>query len=442
MLLKYSIRFNGMRLVMKKETILKWKKVLAKFDKYCSPKKNVVVERHIFNTRKQGPSEKIDTFITDLRILAKSCEFENLHDSLIRDRIVCGVNSDTVRGRLLREPDLTLQRSIDICRAAETSSSQLNVLTGSGSDASVNFLRKGGKARLNSGKTDLNKLDKQKHASSNCGKCGRKHDAKNCPAFGKQCHKCKGKNHFTKMCKSRPRNQKVHTLETGSTSDSDGEFFVDSIETNDKSDINWNVTVNCEGKPLTMKIDTGSQCNVMSLSTYKSVSRNPLEKSKTRLVTYSGHKLSTSGKIVLTISYKGKFYPVLFQIVDKNVTTILGSKSSVDMNMVSRIYAVNMQNQSSHDIIQEYSEVFEGLGCLEGKYKIHTDESVRPVVHPPRKVPFAIKAKVKEELNRMQQLNVIEKVNQPTNWVNSMVVVEKKGQSQNLLRPQRLKSCD
>jgi hypothetical protein len=50
-------------------------KVLAKCEKYCSPKKNVVVERHIFNTRKQGPSEKVDTFITDLRILAKSCEF-------------------------------------------------------------------------------------------------------------------------------------------------------------------------------------------------------------------------------------------------------------------------------------------------------------------------------------------------------------------------------
>lgn len=42
------------------------------------------------------------------------------------------------------------------------------------------------------------------------------------------------------------------------------------------------------------------------------------------------------------------------------------------------------------------------------------------------KAPFAIKPKVKEELDRMRNLNVIEKVNQPINWVNSMVVVEKK----------------
>jgi hypothetical protein len=163
---------------------------LAKIEKYCSPKKNVVVEGHIFNTRKQGPSEKVDTFITDLRILAKSCEFENLHDSLIRERIVCGINSDIVRGRLLRESDLTLQRSIDICRAAETSSCQLHVISTGRTEASINFVRKGGK---------VTKVDKQKHA--NCSKCGRKHEIKNSPAFGKQCHKCKGKNHFSKMCK-------------------------------------------------------------------------------------------------------------------------------------------------------------------------------------------------------------------------------------------------
>lgn len=130
-------------------------KGLAKFEKYCSPKKNVVVERHIFNTRKQGPSEKVDTFIADLRFLAKSCEFENLHDSLIRDRIVCGVNGDTVRGRLLGESDLTLQRSIDIWRAAETSSSQLHVLSTGGTEASIHFVRKGGKAKSNPGKTDF-----------------------------------------------------------------------------------------------------------------------------------------------------------------------------------------------------------------------------------------------------------------------------------------------
>lgn len=399
-------------------------KVLAKFEKYCSPKKNVVFERHIFNTRKQGLSEKVDTFVTDLKILARSCEFENLHDSLIRDRIVCGINSDTVRGRLLRESELTLQKAIDICRAAETSSSQLHVLSMNGHESTVNFVRKGGSAKANTGKTDYFKSSKRKPATTNCGKCGRKHEARNCPAFGKQCHKCKGKNHFAKMCKSR-HNPKVHTVEPGS-SDSEQEFSIDAVETADKSENNWTVTVSCEDKKVKMKIDTGAQCNVMSKDTYKSITRKQFQKSKTRLVSYSGHRISTLGKAVLTITHKGKFYATPFHIVDRNVVTIIGSQSSLDMDMVKRVYAVNTKEETTETIMNHYSELFEGIGRLNGEYKIRTDDSVQPVVHPPRKIPFALKSKVKQELDRMKDLKVIEKVNQPTNWVNSMVVVEKR----------------
>ena len=82
--------------------------------------------------------------------------------------------------------------------------------------------------------------------------------------------------------------------------------------------------------------------------------------------------------------------------------------------MVSRFYAVNLNKQTSHDIIKDNAEAFEWLGFLEGEYKIRTDESICPVVHPPRKVPFSIKPKIKEELDCMRKLNVMEKVNQLT----------------------------
>jgi hypothetical protein len=91
----------------------------------------------------------------------------------------------------------------------------------------------------------------------------RKHEIRNCPAFGKQCHKCKGKNHVSKMCKTR-RNPQVHAIEAG-TSDSENEFCINSVETKGKSENDWNVSVYCEGKQVNMKIDTGAQCNVMSM---------------------------------------------------------------------------------------------------------------------------------------------------------------------------------
>lgn len=99
-----------------------------KFQDYCEPRKNLPYIRHRFFTRAQGPTETIDAYVTDLKNKAKNCEFEQLHDSLIRDRIVCGIRDDRVRSRLLGEADLTLEKAIDVCRASEITSSQVKVL--------------------------------------------------------------------------------------------------------------------------------------------------------------------------------------------------------------------------------------------------------------------------------------------------------------------------
>ena len=71
--------------------------LIAKFRAYCTPKKNITFERHVFNTRCQESDESIDSYVTALKKLAKSCEFADLQDSLVRDRIVCGIQSAEVK---------------------------------------------------------------------------------------------------------------------------------------------------------------------------------------------------------------------------------------------------------------------------------------------------------------------------------------------------------
>ena len=109
----------------------KLEKVIKKFEIYCMPRKNVTWERHIFNTGDQQLGETIDQYATDLRKKAKSCEFGTLTESLIKDHIVCGVLSDRTRSRLLKKPDLTLESALDICRADETTSTQMKSLASS-----------------------------------------------------------------------------------------------------------------------------------------------------------------------------------------------------------------------------------------------------------------------------------------------------------------------
>ncbi|XP_054590187.2 retrovirus-related Pol polyprotein from transposon 412 [Nothobranchius furzeri] len=76
--------------------------------------------------------------------------------------------------------------------------------------------------------------------------------------------------------------------------------------------------------------------------------------------------------------------------------------------------------------MEEYKDCFEGLGCLPGQHKICVDKNVPPVVHPCRKIPFALREKLKDELARMEKLEVIKKIDEPTEWVSSLVVLQKK----------------
>ena len=62
---------------------------------------------------------------------------------------------------------------------------------------------------------------------------------------------------------------------------------------------------------------------------------------------------------------------------------------------------------------------------MEGKLYLEVDESVPPVVMPPRRVPVALKGKFKEEINRLISVGVLEKVDEPTKWESSAVVTAK-----------------
>lgn len=71
-----------------------------------------------------------------------------------------------------------------------------------------------------------------------------------------------------------------------------------------------------------------------------------------------------------------------------------------------------------------HEDVFDGLGKLDGKYTVLLDKSVKPVVHPPRRLPVAMTGNIQRKLEEVAAEDIIEKVNQPTDWVYSMLVME------------------
>ena len=85
--------------------------VLQKFNDFFQVRKNVIFERVQFNQCAQGETETTEQFITSLYSLATDCEFGELKEQLIRDRIVVGIRDSSLSAKLQMDPYLTLQKA-------------------------------------------------------------------------------------------------------------------------------------------------------------------------------------------------------------------------------------------------------------------------------------------------------------------------------------------
>ena len=390
-------------------------KILEKFQTYCKPRKNITWERHVFNTRSQQVNETIDQYVTDLKIKASSCEFGEVCDSLVRDRIICGITCDKTRGMLLREGDITLQRTVEVCRANEAMKLQLKSMSHS-TTADQNT------------ETEIHSIKSKPVTSTakpNCSRCGYKHTVnQTCPAYGAECRRCGRKNHFANVCRSsyhKPPTSNLNTIEHHCLTDAE-DMFIGMIQMS-RGSKDWKATILLNKQKTTFKLDTGAQCNVISKDKYNQISTKPLRPSHARLMAFGGAKLNPCGKTTISCRHKDKQYAVEFEVVDQNVPNILGLKACTEMNLIQRVDAIDNQIP---DPFSKYSDVFEGLGCITNVvYHIEVQQDSKPVVHPPRRIPVTLRPKVREELNHMEKLDVIEKIDEPTEWVNSMVTVIK-----------------
>lgn len=174
------------------------------------------LERYIFFMCNQGLDENIDKYSTDLKMLASICNFGDIRDSLIRDRIVCGTHSSALRERLLRVENLTLDKCMQICRATELSKENRKTLQGQTVEV-VHALKR--------------VTRKNRDSEVNCKFCGKTHEKhKNkCPAYGKKCKKCGKENHFAVKCKSRAETYEKCKPVHAAVSEHDSDTYKDIV---------------------------------------------------------------------------------------------------------------------------------------------------------------------------------------------------------------------
>ena len=102
--------------------------VLGKFDGFFKIRKNVIIERAKFNKRSQLPDEPAEQFIASLYNLASDCNFRDLKNELICDRIVVGIRDTSLSKRLQMDPELTLEKAKMLVRQREAVREQQRTL--------------------------------------------------------------------------------------------------------------------------------------------------------------------------------------------------------------------------------------------------------------------------------------------------------------------------
>ena len=190
------------------------------------------------------------------------------------------------------------------------------------------------------------------------------------------------------------------------------------------------------GRPVRFHIDCGATVNVLPA---KYVESKEIKSTKKVLQMWNKSELKPEGVTRVTIRNpkNNKKYSVEFVVVKEELTPLLGAKASQHMGLLEihpenfrQVAKVKMPQGSetaraktADQLIKEYHDVFEGdLGTLPGTQRLELDPSVTPTISPSRRVPLALKPRLKQELERLTSLRVIAP---PTDWVSNVVVATK-----------------
>ncbi|XP_077528017.1 uncharacterized protein LOC144139592 [Haemaphysalis longicornis] len=313
---------------------------------------------------------------------------------MIRDQIVFGTKSKNTREKMLRDKNLTLQKAEDMCKAAEVAEQQNTAWASERVQVDL--------ARRN---------ERSKKQRNRCTQCSKSHPPRQCPAYVKVCYACNRMNHFASCCK----NKQVNDIQN----DADDHFDVLDVSIygiNNNAGKDWTVRGKVYGCEIELKVDTGSQANLIPLSVFKRMSTTAaLQKSNAVLTAYNGSVIKHLGVATTALEINGARKETNFFIVKKGRQAIVGLSTCREIGLIPA--TVDTIGRSGAEAPEtEFAHLFRGTGCVRRKYKMVLRPDAVPVVQPARRVPLALKEPLRDELARMEKAAIIVKVEEPTEW--------------------------
>ena len=409
------------------------------------PPPSVTVQQFAFHSRTRKEGESIANFVAHLRELSEHCQFGDTLNDMLRDRLICGCNDDRLQRLLLaKPPPLTFDKAFTIAQAHESAERSAKDLLRPDS-SQVNSLK---------GQRDPN-FSRDRAVSIECYRCLGAHS----PAVWRfkdvACSFCKKTGHIARACRSkrgpvqkdthksthttrrknlRDTPKRVHQITDSEADHSPNESMYTLFNMNTNRVKPIQVTVNVNGVDITMEVDTGASVSIISESTYRKYWEKgqapPIVPSSINLKTYTGEQLSIKGVINVTVKYENQCHSLQLTVVKGSGPSLLGRDWLLKIKLNWEKLHLNYLQPKAlklEDVLNRHNVLFKDeLGLVQStQAKLHVDPQSQPKYFRPRPIPYALRGKVEQELERLEKAGIIEPV-EFSEWAAPVVPVIKR----------------
>ncbi|KRZ77842.1 Transposon Tf2-6 polyprotein [Trichinella papuae] len=390
--------------------------IISDLNDHFAPQPSEIVNRHIFYQRKQQPGETVAEFIADLRRLAQGCNFVDL-ETMLRDRLVCGLRDEAVQLRLFAKKVLTFQMAQEEALSAEAACKHACEIRAVNVDSSAPNIHHMSSKR-------------QTYKQANvCASCGGQHNRAFCRFKNAVCRCCQKAGHIERVCKSKQRRSKPQAKANAiSVADTHQSYLLNRItcrSTPSLRSLKLSVSLSIEGKRCQLEVDSGSDVTIISEQTFEDLRNNnkklKLAPTTLSLVSFLGKQVKLMGSCFVNVDYLIIHTRLRIFVAKGNCPNLLGLEWFKPLGI--RIEGINHINSSPvESVLRKYQAVFTpDLGCYAGEpVSLDLDPSVPPVRMKARKVPLALKEKIDMELDKLVKQKVLEPVSHAV-WATPIV---------------------
>nr|XP_049462311.1 uncharacterized protein K02A2.6-like [Anopheles coluzzii]XP_049462313.1 uncharacterized protein K02A2.6-like [Anopheles coluzzii]XP_049462317.1 uncharacterized protein K02A2.6-like [Anopheles coluzzii]XP_049462318.1 uncharacterized protein K02A2.6-like [Anopheles coluzzii]XP_049462319.1 uncharacterized protein K02A2.6-like [Anopheles coluzzii] len=426
--------------------------------------KNKFVESIKFRNIRQQKGETIAQFVLRLKQGAASCEYGTFLDRMLIEQMLHGFDERAICDTIVAKNPTTFKEAFDIAIAMEATHNTARqvgtVLPVSETTHRLGFekprtkqqQRRIAPANRNQ-QTSSESSDRPPNTfyesgtqrTNSCNGCGGQHLRSQCRFRTAKCNKCNRKGHIAKVCRSERKLLPTAQVQSQQNSDID---VVQSLHCiNNMPSVNkkmLNVKIN--GFPLTMELDTGAPCGIISETTLsKILPKQPLQPSDRQFSSYTGHRINCIDRLFVQVSLGTTSNNLFLYVVEGKYDSLFGRDwiaqftneinfrelftSTVPVNVLSSIERTREQAAQLSKLLEDLNNIFSDVpGMLVGPpTKEHLKPDTTPIFARARDVPLALRERYASEIDKKLASGFYEKV-EVSEWASpTQIVIKKNG---------------